>query len=118
MTREEYMEIKTRLDMGIGKRPPPGPAPRPQGVRDTSMIAYEWLKETGALGKQEHLVYEYVKKEPQPVTRQEISSALRIGINAVTGRVFGLIAKGLLEECGIKQCRVTGQNVNALRAKQ
>ena len=117
MSPEEYQEICQRLDMGIGKRPPPGPATRSQGVRDTSLHAYERLKGTGALGRQERMVYEWVASQPQPVTRQEITSALKIGINAVCGRVNTLIHVGLLEECGKRFCSVTGQNVMIVRVR-
>jgi len=113
MTTEEYLEIKQRVDLKIGACP----ASKPQGVRDTSMHAYERLKRTGALGRQEHMVYEYVARQPQPVTRQEINNGLKIGINAVTGRVNSLIAHDILEECGRRFCSVTGQNVNIIRVK-
>ena len=116
MDYEEYLEIKIRTDMARSKIVPAVPG-LPTGVRDTSMMAYQALKDSGTLGRQERMVYEYVRAAPHPVTRQEITSALRIGINAVCGRVNSLIAKSLLEECGRRRCSKTGQDVNIVRAK-
>lgn len=115
MTNEEYLEICQRLDCGISKSMPKSPVPH--GVRDTSMLAYQKLKDTGVLGKQERMVYEYVRTAPHPVTRQEINNGLKIGINAVCGRVNSLIAKLLLEECGRRHCSVTGENVMIVRVR-
>ncbi len=116
VTDEEYLEIKLRTDMAR-LNAPPAALPKPRGVRDTSRQAYQAHLDSGALGRQERLVYEYVRTALQPVTRQEITYALRIGINAVCGRVNSLVAKAILEECGTRHCQVTGQNVTIVKVK-
>lgn len=90
----------------------------PAGVRDTSMIAYRALKYSGRLTRQQKLVVELMLGNRQrDYTRQELSDSLQIGINAICGRVNELMREPLqvLEECGRRRCRVTGERANALR---
>lgn len=94
------------------------PAPQPvTAVRDTSMAAYRALKFSGKLGRQEQLVVDHFVAHPgRQFTRQELARDLRLGINAVCGRVKDLLDEPLnvLVENGKKRCEVTGNDVNAL----
>ena len=87
------------------------------GVRDTSMAAFRALQWSGKLAAQEQLIVDLFLADPfQQRTRQEIARDLKLGINAVCGRVNALLKEpfNILQEQGKKDCTVTGNSVNAL----
>lgn len=88
------------------------------GVRETSRDALHRHQASGKLGKQEMLVFGFVRGHSrEDFTRQEIAQALGMGINAVTGRVFSIIHEHkLFRETGRRICRVTGESVMAITA--
>lgn len=85
-------------------------------IRDTSHAAYDKLRATGKLGKQEQFIYDLVRGSGElnrDWTRQEIAYELHLGINAVCGRVHALIHEhALLEERARRACTVTGETAN------
>ena len=94
--------------------------PARAGVRDASMIAYRSLEWTGRMTKQQRLVMDFFAINAQrDYTRQELANALGLGINVICGRVNELLKSPftLLEECGRRQCRITGESANAIRAR-
>ena len=88
-----------------------------EGVRDTSLKAFEGLKDSGQLGKQEQIIYRALSGE-SPMTLQEISKKTDVQINAVAGRVNGLKKKGILVESHKRICRVTGRVVTPVRVNR
>lgn len=93
------------------------PVPPRPGVRDTSMSAYRHLEWSGKMSKQQKIVVDFFVANPgRRFTRQELSKALGLGINAVCGRVNELLAEPMmiLRENGRKKCEVTQNDVNAL----
>ena len=90
------------------------------GVRDTSMAAYRALHWSGKLTEQQREVLQLFDGGKQPNwTRQELARETGLGINVVCGRVNELLHEpiGVLEECGKRACRVTGEIVHALRPR-
>ena len=84
------------------------------------MIAYRSLEWTGRMTKQQRLVMDFFAINAQrDYTRQELANALGLGINVICGRVNELLKSPftLLEECGRRQCRITGESANAIRAR-
>lgn len=83
------------------------------------MIAYRSLEWSGRMTRQQKLVMDFFALNPQRTyTRQELANALGLGINVVCGRVNELMREPfvLLEECGRRECRITGESANALQA--
>ena len=79
-------------------------------IRDTSLLAYQNLKESGKLGNQEAVVYNCILINPN-ITDKEISIKTKININAVTGRRNGLVKKKLVTDNGKRNCKITGSLV-------
>ena len=77
-------------------------------IRDTSLLAYNELKESGKLGNQEAVVYNCILTNPN-TTDKEISIKTKININAVTGRRNGLVKKNLIKDNGKRRCSITGK---------
>lgn len=109
----------------VPPRPEPAKEVSPQtradykaGVRDTSREALHKHQASGKLGRQEMVVYGYVRgHNGEDFTRQEIARGLDMGINAVCGLVHALINDhGILRETRKRTCRVTGETVMAIGA--
>lgn len=84
------------------------------------MIAYRSLEWTGRMTKQQHLVMDFFAiNQQRDFTRQELAQALSLGINVICGRVNELLRSPftLLEETGRRECRITGESANAIRAR-
>jgi len=86
------------------------------GVRATSRDALDRMRASGRLGRQEMLVYGFIRGHSgQDFTRQEVAQGLGLGINAACGRIHALIHDhGLLRETCRRSCRVTGESVMAI----
>ncbi len=82
-----------------------------KGVRDSSLDAYAKIKESGQLGKQESVIYRFLLDRGDFMSLKEISRATGIEINAVSGRVNGMKAKGYIAEGDKRVCKVTGRNI-------
>ena len=87
------------------------------GIRDASLEAYQELKDSGQLGKQEQTIYRALNGKSS-MTLQEICKATNVQINAVAGRVNGLKKKGVLVESRKRVCRVTGRVVTPVRVNR
>lgn len=93
--------------------------PARAGVRDASIIAYRSLEWSGRMTRQQRLVMDFFACNAQrDYTRQELASALSLGINVIAGRVNELLKQpfNLLEELPRRKCRITGESAHALRA--
>ena len=92
-------------------------------VRDSSIIAYRSITNSGILGSQQKQIMSLLKdNERDPFngkhwnfTRKEISKILDLEINAVTGRVNELIKKSLVAEDPVRRCSITRRKVIPVR---
>ncbi len=120
------------VEVGNGRdqaKAPPAPATTPvaaalseksHGVRDTSISAYRALEYSGRLTRQQRKIMDFLEANPQrDYTRQELGNAVGFGINVICGRVNELLSEpfALVEEVGRRECRITGETANALRAR-
>ena len=78
-------------------------------VRDTSIEAYNHIKQSGQMNKMEQKVYDFLSIHPRGLTNMEISLRLKMPINAVTGRMNGLVKKGFVKINGKRQNPVSGR---------
>lgn len=85
-------------------------------VRMESQDAYDKLKSTGKLSKQQQIVVDYLARAGAPATRTEVHRGTGLTINAVCGRVKELIdmVPPRVREAPKRACHVTGENVNTL----
>ena len=77
-------------------------------IKDTSIIAYHDITETGVATTQKERVFLAVKSVGE-VTRQELSVQTELPINVVCGRINELIKEGRLFEFEPRPCRITGR---------
>lgn len=82
-------------------------------VRETSLAAYNELRDNGLLTQRQREVMLCVYRcfYGRDFTRKELSEALKWPINCLTGRVLELIELGFLEETGARRdksaiCRI------------
>lgn len=86
-------------------------------MRDTSIAAYDSLRDTGLLSRRQAEVMKAVHQHfhGRTFTRKQLASAMGWPINRITGRVLELIESNFLIEDGLI-CE-DGRNVHALRVK-
>ena len=73
----------------------------------TSIEAYRWLKDEGIIGKRQTMVLDIIMKYPE-LTDKEIASKLKSNdSNYVRPRRRELVLKGIIFNCGIKECSIT-----------
>ncbi len=77
-------------------------------VKDTSIIAYQDITDSGAALTQKQRVYQAIKASG-PLTRQELAKLTGLAINAICGRVNELLKEGVVLEHDSRRCRVTGR---------
>lgn len=77
--------------------------------RNTSIDAYQELRESGKLGRLRWTVYDHLFS-CGPATGQECFKALKLETNQ-SGRFTELRDMGLIKEVGTLVCRVTGREV-------
>lgn len=77
-------------------------------VVQTSILAFERI--TPALQEREAIVLAALRTLGV-ASNMELSQQLGWSINRVTGRVFSLRQKGIIESAGIGECKVTGSTV-------
>lgn len=87
------------------------------GIRDASLEAYQHLRDTGKLNKQESIIIRALNSK-SPMTGREIQKATGMDINAVSGRVNDLKKKKVLVETPRRVCRVTGRVVTPVRVNR
>ena len=88
--------------------------------KSSSAEAYAEIKNSGKKMSQENLIVLFMRDltpAPSDWTLKEISRALRLEINTVSGRVNGLKKKGSLVACPKRRCRVSGRTVIPVRVK-
>jgi len=84
-------------------------------VRQTSIQAYDGLRRSRKLCKQQKQVYDYLLAFPGS-SDKEISRGTGLPINSVTGRRNELLKLGLVRGEKIKVCQYTGRKVYAWRS--
>ena len=93
-------------------------------VRDSSIIAYHSITNSGILGSQQKQILSLLqdnkhdpfnKNNHWNFTRKEIAKILDLEINAVTGRVNELIKKSLVAEDPVRRCSITRRKVTPVR---
>ena len=82
-------------------------------VTDTSLQSYFEHKDSGKMGNQEKIVYDYIKSH-HGCSRNQIEKGTNIRINAVCGRVNQLIRKKLVGVIGIRNDPITKRKVEIL----
>lgn len=76
-------------------------------VRDTSILAYVELAQTGKLGERQQQVLEQIQKHPD-LTDTEICFSLGLGDpNMVRPRRYELMKKGLIYASGKRLCEIS-----------
>lgn len=85
-------------------------------MKDTSLDAYIGLNKSGKAVTQRAKIYKYLKGRKRGMTRQEISIATGIAINAVCGRVNELIKANVISELDRRACGITGSQAHTLKA--
>lgn len=83
----------------------------------TSLNAYVMIESLGITGRQEKVVYGCLTAHPFGLTRNELSVATGLRINAVCGRVRGLVKRGLLKEQESRQDSITGMKNKVVRVR-
>lgn len=73
-------------------------------VRDTSMSAYDELRDSGKLSKQQAKVLSYIKPG-QDYSIQEMVQITGLEAHIISGRLCDLKNKGALEEAPTRKCR-------------
>lgn len=88
-------------------------------VADTSLLAYDRLREGPQLGAQQRRVLDYLREHAgRDYTRKELARALGLEPGTIAGRVNELIAVGLIVELPRRTCAVSGQSAHAVRASR
>ena len=85
-------------------------------VKPTSIAAYHDFRDSGKMGKQEAIVYHYVKCNPL-CSRRQIERGTGITISSITARVHSLILNGLIKINGIGIDPLTNKMVEQLEVK-
>ena len=89
-------------------------------IRSASTASYKNIQDSGIGLTQEKLILDFMDKfhtAPSNWTLKELSRALRMEINAVSGRVNGLKKRGAVSECSKRPCRITGRLVTPVRVR-
>ncbi len=81
-------------------------------MKRTSVMAYHKIKAAGLLSKKRMEVYEVIYRHG-PMTAGESEQFLRAVMwkGSICSRLFELVGQGVIEEAGLRTCKVTGQFV-------
>jgi hypothetical protein len=86
-------------------------------VKDTSLsVFYSQVMPT--LSARQKKVYELLTQYPEGLTNAEIGYKLGWAINCVTPRTGELRKKNMVEDAGVRRCRVTRENAHVQRLIQ
>ena len=85
-------------------------------VRNTSIIAYNDLKNSGKQPTQNQLILNALKKNVRPMSLQEICDITNMQINAVSGRVNDLKKANQVVEAPTRKCTITRKTITPVRA--
>lgn len=83
-------------------------------IRETSMAAYDELRDSGKVGKQAQTILNHVLPR-EDYSLQELARITGIAINAISGRCNDLKKLGLLVEGEKRPCSVTGRNIHPVK---
>lgn len=67
-------------------------------IRQTSLDSYDGIKADGTLGRQQVIIFDFIKRYSKGLTREEVSQLLSLRLSSVCGRVNELIKKGCVFE--------------------
>lgn len=84
------------------------------GCRETSLAAYDDLRDSGKVGKQAQTILNHLQPGGN-YSLQEICRLTGLPINAVSGRVNDLKKIGLLAETDKRFCSITGRLVQPVK---
>ncbi len=80
-------------------------------IQTTSIEAYR--ENLAHLGDRQRQVLDAMHRYGKPVTNKELSRMVGLEINSVTPRIFELRSFGLVEEAGIRPCKISGRKAIA-----
>ena len=83
-------------------------------IRDTSIMTYKDIIDSGLLGKMEERVFRVIAANPDCCDR-ELAEIAELKINQLTGRRNGLMEEGCIEDAGTKEDPVTHRLVHIWR---
>lgn len=83
-------------------------------IAETSVIAYQDLKDSGALGNQQRLILAAVIPGCR-YTRSELADITGLPINVITGRVNELVKAGRLDDGAPRPCRITKHTAKTVK---
>lgn len=84
-------------------------------VAQTSIENYRAHRDTGRMARQTQQVFDGIAASRTDCSRGELAEKLGLRLSSVCGRVNELLARGLIEEAGVRPCRVTGKTVRPVR---
>lgn len=85
-------------------------------IRDTSLIAYDRLRASAKLSRQQLAVTAFLAGIlRRDCTRAELAEMLEMRLSSVCGRVNELRELGVIEELPRRRCRVTGESAHPVR---
>lgn len=88
-------------------------------VSETSIAAYRELRDDGKLTAKQQQITDYLHRHNgADFSRLEISRAIDMPINCVSGRVNELLEKVVIEEADQRPCRISGRRINPIRLTQ
>lgn len=83
-------------------------------IRQTSIEAYNYIKDSGMLSKLRWMVYDYVYKNG-PLTQREVINALSDSRKETSGRITSRFSElrrmEAFQEVGTTECKFTGRKV-------
>ena len=85
-------------------------------VRNTSIIAYNDLKNSGKQPTQKQIILNALKKNVRPMSLQEICDITNMQINSVSGRVNDLKRAKQVVEAPTRKCTITRKTITPVRA--
>ena len=85
-------------------------------VRNTSIIAYNDLKNSGKQPTQKQIILNALKKNVRPMSLQEICDRTNMQINSVSGRVNDLKRANQVVEAPTRKCTITRKTITPVRA--
>lgn len=87
-------------------------------IRTASTQALHDMTESGERERKSMLIINSVVASPEGLTRREIEDKTGLRPNQVSGRVRELIKQKRLMEGGMRQCSITKNLVNVVRAPE
>ena len=82
-------------------------------VAITSIRSYHALRESGFKGQHAAILSHM---EPDAIySRRQLANMTGIETSAVAGRINELVDRGVVEQCGLMRCPVTGRTVSAVK---